>query len=323
MEWEEFTSYVVDAGLNTSSAISTADRIDEYDRAKTFVSDASGSRRDFAVSNIGYLAELDQALVWERSQSQIRVIDGKSLRQVSSISGHKDQVFSAVFMAEHQWVATSSNDRRLCVWDPFKAYTKVRDIPTRHAHVVLSWYSEARRLFSVDDRQMVHVWNFDDVSSAQKPVHRFRSHRSDVLDMKVLSNLNLLATASLDATIGLFDVATHRRSHTLRGHDRGVMALAYQMSYHCIVSAGYDHKALIWDPYVDQSICALNGHYNPLVGVSVVEGTPQIITADVSGIVKIWGKSLYTSSKTLGLLPCPCFRYPQLCLRSDLFGERC
>ena len=71
------------------------------------------------------------------------------------------------------------------------------------------------------------------------------------------------------------------------------MALAYHTAYHCLVSAGYDHQALIWDPYVDQSICSLSGHYSPLVGVSIVDGTPQIVTADTSGVVKIWGQSLF------------------------------
>eukprot|EP00474_Spongospora_subterranea_P005636 CRZ06094.1 hypothetical protein [Spongospora subterranea] len=73
------------------------------------------------------------------------------------------------------------------------------------------------------------------------------------------------------------------------------------MSWCVIASAGYDHKVKVWDPYVDKSICSLNGHFNPLISVSAVEGTPQIITADTSGVVKIWDIRNYACIQAFSL----------------------
>lgn len=74
MEWEEFTGYVVDAGLHTSSAANSADRIDDYERVNLSMSCLNGPN-DFAVTKLEYLDKLDQVLVWERGCNTIRVLD--------------------------------------------------------------------------------------------------------------------------------------------------------------------------------------------------------------------------------------------------------
>jgi hypothetical protein len=53
--------------------------------------------------------------------------------------------------------------------------------------------------------------------------------------------------------------------------------------YHCLISAGFDHDALIFNPYYAQCIGRLRGHRDSLVRVQTVPGTPQVITADVTG----------------------------------------
>jgi WD40 repeat protein len=56
----------------------------------------------------------------------------------------------------------------------------------------------------------------------------------------------------------------------------------------CLLSAGLDHEAFVWNTYVKDKIFLLRGHNHPLVGVKCLPDTPQIITADTSGMVKIW-----------------------------------
>ncbi|RLN11140.1 hypothetical protein BBJ28_00027028, partial [Nothophytophthora sp. Chile5] len=65
-------------------------------------------------------------------------------------------------------------------------------------------------------------------------------------------------------------------------------ALAYSPEYRFLVSAGFDFDALVWNPYVDQLILRLHGHNNSLCGVEIIPDTPQIITADVDGVFKVW-----------------------------------
>ncbi len=56
----------------------------------------------------------------------------------------------------------------------------------------------------------------------------------------------------------------------------------------CLISAGLDHEACVWNTYVKEKIFSLRGHNHPLVGVKCLPESPQVITADISGMVKVW-----------------------------------
>ena len=51
---------------------------------------------------------------------------------------------------------------------------------------------------------------------------------------------------------------------------------------------GLDHEAFVWNTNVKERIFLLRGHNHPLVGVKCLPDSPQIITADTSGTVKVW-----------------------------------
>ena len=44
----------------------------------------------------------------------------------------------------------------------------------------------------------------------------------------------------------------------------------------------------MWNTYVKEKIFLLRGHNHPLVGVKTLPNTPQVITSDISGMIKIW-----------------------------------
>ena len=56
----------------------------------------------------------------------------------------------------------------------------------------------------------------------------------------------------------------------------------------CLLSAGLDHEAFVWNTYVKDKIFLLRGHNHPLIGVKCLPESPQIITADNVGMVKVW-----------------------------------
>jgi hypothetical protein len=97
-----------------------------------------------------------------------------------------------------------------------------------------------------------------------------------------------------------------------------VLSLAHSPSYHLLVSAGVDRDAYVWNPYFPVLVTKLvgafarpeavrlwygsrvrlAGHYTSLVSVRAVADTPQIITADTSGVIKIW--DVYDARTLLG-----------------------
>ena len=92
----------------------------------------------------------------------------------------------------------------------------------------------------------------------------------------------------MDRTIRLWDAASGKHKKQLEGHQKGVRALTYSNTYRFLVSAGFDYDAFVWNPYVEHLILRLHGHNSSLCGVEVIPDTPQIITADTSGVFKVW-----------------------------------
>ena len=84
----------------------------------------------------------------------------------------------------------------------------------------------------------------------------------------------------------------------MEGHEKGVRSLAYNSDHRFMVSGGFDYDALVWNPYVERLILRLHGHNAPLVGVEMVPNTPQIVTGDASGVVKIWDIRTFTCMQT-------------------------
>jgi WD40 repeat protein len=109
-----------------------------------------------------------------------------------------------------------------------------------------------------------------------------------VLDLLKISSLECLASGSMDTTIRLWDINTGKARKVLEGHAKGVTSLAYSQEYRFLVSAGFDYDAVVWNPYVEKLILRLHGHNSSLVGVEIIPDTPQIITADKEGFIKVW-----------------------------------
>lgn len=71
-------------------------------------------------------------------------------------------------------------------------------------------------------------------------------------------------------------------------HSAGVVAIAYSNEYRFLLSAGSDHQVRVWSPFAEKQVFSLRGHKAPLIGVQFVPGTPQIVTADSDGWMRVW-----------------------------------
>ena len=70
----------------------------------------------------------------------------------------------------------------------------------------------------------------------------------------------LLASASDDGTVRLWDPATGQPAATLEGHTGGVGAVAFSPDGRLLASAGHDGTVRLWDPATGQPAATLEGH---------------------------------------------------------------
>jgi WD40 repeat protein len=71
----------------------------------------------------------------------------------------------------------------------------------------------------------------------------------------------LLASASYDSTVRLWEVATRKPLATLRGHDKHVRALAFTPDGRILATGGWDRLIRLWDMGTRRQIGTLLAHH--------------------------------------------------------------
>ena len=120
-------------------------------------------------------------------------------------------------------------------------------------------------------------------------------HETAIMDLLPIHDQGILVSAGLDSKICLWDLGTLEGKMTLVGHTFGVYSLDWYAPGSVILSAGLDHDIYIWNRYVEKWIFMLKGHNHSLVGVKVLPNSHQIVSADISGMFRVWDARKFTT----------------------------
>eukprot|EP01125_Pyxidicula_operculata_P021659 TRINITY_DN848_c0_g1_i1.p1 TRINITY_DN848_c0_g1~~TRINITY_DN848_c0_g1_i1.p1 ORF type:complete len:295 (+),score=41.19 TRINITY_DN848_c0_g1_i1:359-1243(+) len=97
----------------------------------------------------------------------------------------------------------------------------------------------------------------------------------------------MVATASDDTNVNLWDTRTNHITKTFKGHTNYVMSVNFHPSGNLIASGSFDNTAIIWDVNtgtvkhrIEAHETVVSVHFNP-------EGT-NLVTAGFDGLVKVW-----------------------------------
>ena len=145
----------------------------------------------------------------------------------------------------------------VALFDVAKGYTP---LPTFKAHDI-SWPAWFRLCFSPvaesailltcsRNENKAKVWDLSDpltATAAPKPVGVLSGHTDCILDVRFSGDGALIATASQDKTVKVWDALTGRELRTLTGHTEAVVSVAFHPTDDdVLVSCGDDGKTIIW-----------------------------------------------------------------------------
>eukprot|EP00660_Eupelagonema_oceanica_P008550 gene8550-13760_t len=120
------------------------------------------------------------------------------------------------------------------------------------------------------------------------------------------------------ATGGFHKLHSVAPQREIGSHESGVVAMCYNECCGYLCSVGYETEAYCWVPsvtgYRNALVHEISTDKAPFVNIHSVPDTPQVITADVKGTVKIWDLRTFrcVQSFPVGWTPEESVEVPQL-----------
>ncbi len=119
-----------------------------------------------------------------------------------------------------------------------------------------------------------------------------------VASMAFAADAQLLATASWDKTVKLWDARTGQELRTLHGHTSTVMSVAFAADGQVLATASLDKTVKLWDTRTGQELRTRRAHAHEVWSVAFADGQ-VLASASYDGTVKVWDTRTGQELRTL------------------------
>jgi WD40 repeat protein len=106
--------------------------------------------------------------------------------------------------------------------------------------------------------------------------------------LRSTSHGKLLATASSDATVKLWDTQTGRDRATLAGHEGAVWSVAFRPDGKTVASGGEEQTIKLWDVRTGRNLATLRRHKGAVRVVAFSPDGRTVASGGVDGAVRLW-----------------------------------
>ena len=154
------------------------------------------------------------------------------------------------------------------------------------------------RWVDADTRTQVELALLDTVHNVAAP-NTLGGHTSYVYGVSFSPDGKMLASASYDNTVKLWNTATGQVIKTLTGHTNYVWGVSFSPDGKMLASASYDNTVKLWNTATGQVIKTLIGHTSAVHGVSFSPDGKMLASASGDNTVKLWNTTTGQEIKTL------------------------
>jgi len=316
MEWEEFSNYIIELGLVKKDKTGIVSDIKSYFASETLL-DREKHENEIEKVHFFDFEKMKYVFVLEKDSSYFKVYDANTMTLIKNKLAHKGAILAADYYQDenkNDLIVTTSDDLTINFWEATSLTLKQR-ISTPEMQLCVkyvNWNNGPSLIYTGGCDALIHYYD----SKTLKPKGHLSGwnpfftrdnqqlgHAGPITDILPIKNQNMLVTCATDAKICIWDASNHSYKKDLIGHEKGVFSLDWSEDYNFLFSAGLDHDVYVWNTYVKDKITTLKGHNHPLVGVKVCPDSPQVISADISGMVKVWDIRNFMEVQTFNV-PC-------------------
>jgi WD40 repeat protein/serine/threonine protein kinase len=216
-----------------------------------------------------------------------------------TLRGHRGDVTSVAFSPDGCYLASASADQTVKIWDRSTGQ-ELRTLFGHGGAVLSIAFSPDGRLLASKNigDQTVNIRE----TTAWEVIRSFRQRGSVWTHCIAFGppDGKLLAVASDERIIGIWDTTTGQEIHRLRGHTWNIACVAFDRTGRFLASADDDGKVRIWEMGAGQELAALELKHGGLA-TSVAFGPDgkYLASGSMDHSVKIWSTATWKFVRTI------------------------
>jgi WD40 repeat protein/energy-coupling factor transporter ATP-binding protein EcfA2 len=264
----------------------TADTLEAKDSLLT-VLESSPTLKAFLPGHRGRVSRVafspDGQMIASGGARDIFLWDGATGNRIGpALQGHQGAISGLAFNPEGTILASSGADGKIGLWNVADHKLLRPLVPVGEAvrNLVIS---PAGHLIAASRGTTIYLWDFPGLQP-----------RGEIPQVSWISDLafdrhGLLAAASADGTITLWDVAQRSRVRVLDAHKTQVLGLAFHPTEDILASVGVDQKVHLWNAATGEELGAPpDWHRDAAVSVAFSRDGQTLASAGRDKVILLW-----------------------------------
>ena len=124
-------------------------------------------------------------------------------------------------------------------------------------------------------------------------------HTNIVPSVAFSPNGKMLASASWDQTVRIWNVNTGRLLHILRGHTNDIMSVAFSPDGQTLASSSWDSTIRLWNPRTGKLKRTLTGHAGGVASVAFSPDGQTLASGSADQTIRLWNTKTWKLERTL------------------------
>ncbi len=141
------------------------------------------------------------------------------------------------------------------------------------------------RIVTGSDDNTLCIW---EPEKSEKPIARLTGHQGVVNQVCFSPDGRIIASASFDKSIKIWEASTGKFLGTLRGHVGAVYRVAWSGDSRMLASASKDSTAKVWNVINQRIEEDLPGHFDEVYAVDWAPDGQRVATGGKDRVLKIW-----------------------------------